>query len=280
MNCGINTKKLWRLIKDLEGGQWGEKNIHPHRRVLDLFQLLPTPKLVSAPIVLTHNIYFSNRCHHIIIMASHPHDEPQQQAPPDTLNDHENNSDDEVESLSPQQQTAAVKQIMAQCVAKQSADKYAGQNAGFAMFCYNSDELHDVLLEPWFIEGIDEIERTYDKKKYAKECCLKSSAEDDNCPFILSNLTFAQFSHYLSIKTRSRGKNQGQAMTLSNASYEQCQSALKHLFRMSKYDMGVSFLEQLKQFTKGIRRTVADKKKEEGDCLIVGKKKMDFKVYQ
>ena len=42
----------------------------------------------------------------------------------------------------------------------------------------------------------------------------------------------------------------------------------------------MSFLEQLKQFTKGIRQTVADKKKEEADCLIVGKKKMDFKVYQ
>jgi hypothetical protein len=34
-----------------------------------------------------------------------------------------------------QQQTTAVKQIMAQCVAKQSSGKYAGQNAGFAMYC-------------------------------------------------------------------------------------------------------------------------------------------------
>lgn len=108
-------------------------------------------------------------------MASHPRDELQQQAPPDpdTLNDHENSSDDVVESLSPQRQTAAVKQIMAQCVAKQSADKYAGQNAGFAMFCYTSDELRDLLLEPWFIEGIDEINRTYDRKQNAKKCCLK-----------------------------------------------------------------------------------------------------------
>ncbi len=58
------------------------------------------------------------------------------------------------------------------------------------------------------------------------------------------------------------------------------QSALKHLFWMSKYTMSSYFAEQLKQFTQGIRRTVADKKKEQGDNLMIGKKKMEFKVYQ
>jgi hypothetical protein len=49
---------------------------------------------------------------------------------------------------------------------------------------------------------------------------------------------------------------------------------------MSKYEMHLAFTEQLKQFTKGIRRTVADKKKVEGDSNIIGKKKIDFNVYQ
>lgn len=38
--------------------------------------------------------------------------------------------------------------------------------------------------------------------------------------------------------------------------------------------------KKLKQFTQGIKRTVTDKKKEKGDRLMIGKKKMDFKVYQ
>jgi len=91
-------------------------------------------------------------------------------------------------------QTTAVKQIMAQCVATNSSNKYAGQNSGFAMFCFDSTVLRDHLLEPWFIEGMIPIEKPNDRKKYAKECCLSSSPEDDNCPFILSNLSFAQFS--------------------------------------------------------------------------------------
>ena len=179
-----------------------------------------------------------------------------------------------------QRQTTAVKQIMAQCVAKQSSGKYAGQNAGFAMYCFDSVELRNNLLEPWFIEGISDIERLADRKRYAKDCCLNSSTEDGNCPLILSNLTFAQFSNYLSTRKRCKGKNRGEVMALSNASYEQSQSALKHLFRMSKYTMSSYFAEQLKQFTQGIRRTVADKKKEQGDNLMIGKKKMDFKVYE
>lgn len=130
-----------------------------------------------------------------------------------------------------QQQTTAVKQIMAQCVAKQSSGKYAGQNAGFAMYCFDSVELRNNLLEPWFVEGISDIERPADRKRYAKECCLNSSTEDGNCPLILSNLTFAQFSDYLSTRKRCKGKNRGEVMALSNASYEQSQSALKHLWR-------------------------------------------------
>lgn len=165
-------------------------------------------------------------------------------------------------------------------MATTSSAKYAQQNSGFALFCFDSNELRDHLLEPWFVEGMREIEKPNDRKKYAKECCLSSSPEDDNCPFILSNLTFAQFSDYLATRTSRTGKHQGQVLKMSNASYEQSQSAIKHLFRMSKYEMHSSFTVHLKQFTKGIRRTVADKKKVEGDSMLIGKKKMDFNVYK
>ena len=44
--------------------------------------------------------------------------------------------------------------------------------------------------------------------------------------------------------------------------------------------MSGEFLENLKQFTKGIRRHVADKKVLEGDVNIIGKRKMGFDVYK
>jgi hypothetical protein len=106
------------------------------------------------------------------------------------------------------------------------------------------------------------------------------SPQDDNCPFILSNLTFEQFSDFVTQRKARRGKGRGLSMSLGNASYEQSQSALKHLFRMSKYTMRTNFFDNLKQFTKGIRRHVADKKVLEGDVTMVGKKKMGFNVYK
>ena len=98
------------------------------------------------------------------------------------------------------------------------------------------------------------------------------SPQDDNCPFILSNLTFEQFSNFVTQRKARRGKGQGLSMSLGNASYE--------LFRMSKYAMQTNFFDNLKQFTKGIRRHVADKKVLEGDVTMVGKKKMGFNVYK
>jgi hypothetical protein len=67
---------------------------------------------------------------------------------------------------------------------------------------------------------------------------------------------------------------------LGNLSYEQSQSALKHLFCMSKYAMQPDFFKNLKQSTKGIQQHVANKKSQEGDVSIFGKKKMGFDVYK
>ena len=173
-----------------------------------------------------------------------------------------------------------VKEVMAKVISMQSADKYAGQNATFAIFCYNSIELRDDLLEPWFIEEISLHATEFLKQQHAKNCCVKMSPQDDNCPFILSNLTFEQFSDFVTQRKARRGKGKGLSMSLGNASYEQSQSALKHLFRMSKYAMQTNFFDNLKQFTKGIRRHVADKKVLEGDVTMVGKKKMGFNIYK
>jgi hypothetical protein len=73
--------------------------------------------------------------------------------------------------------------------------------------------------------------------------------------------------------------HRGKVMVLGNASYKQCQSALKHLFHMSIYMMDPDFFTELKQFTKGIRHIISDKKVLEGDISIIGKK-MEFDVYK
>ncbi len=49
---------------------------------------------------------------------------------------------------------------------------------------------------------------------------------------------------------------------------------------MSKYNLPVEFAEDLKIFMKRIKRHVTAKKTEDGDSGIVGKKRMDFKVYE
>ena len=177
-------------------------------------------------------------------------------------------------------QTAAMNEIMSNGISLQSTTKYAGQNATFAICCYHSIELRDDLLEPWFIEEVSLQATEFAKQQHAKNYCVKMSPHDDNRQFILSNLTFEQFSDFVTQRKARRGKGRGLSMSLGNASYEQSQSALKHLFRMSKYAMQTNFFNHLKQFTKGIRRHVADKKVLEGDVTMVGKKKMGFNVYK
>ena len=177
-----------------------------------------------------------------------------------------------------ERQNSVVKEIMGKVVSAQSARNYSYQNIAFALFCYESDELRSHLLESWFVERMPQ--KPSEKKTYVKECLLACSPEDDNCPFILCNLTFAHFSNFLSTRTRRKGKNKGQENSLGNASYDQAKSALVHLFRMSKYDISKDLAEKLKMFMKGIKRHVATKSFENGDSGIIGKKKMDFKVYE
>ncbi len=118
-----------------------------------------------------------------------------------------------------------------------------------------------------------------------QECLLAMSPEDDSCPFILLNLSFAHFSNFLSTRTRTQGKRKGEPNSLGVGSFDQAKCALVHLFRMSKYDMPMDFAEKLKMFMKDIKQNVVTKNMEAGDSQIIGKKiigkkKMDFKVYE
>jgi hypothetical protein len=61
---------------------------------------------------------------------------------------------------------------------------------------------------------------------------------------------------------------------------EQAKSALRNLYRFSKYDMSPTMDVLLKQFLSGKKRDIAEKKKMTGDYSRIGKAKMDFKVYE
>ena len=54
---------------------------------------------------------------------------------------------------------------MEKVVSKQSANKSVGKNSIFAIFCYESAELCELLLELWFIQHLDEHASETLKKK-------------------------------------------------------------------------------------------------------------------
>jgi hypothetical protein len=126
------------------------------------------------------------------------------------MEDDDSNYDNEEAPSFPMHLSHVVKDIMGKVVAKKSSINYAHQNLSFALYCHESDELRSTLFELWFAQRLQEPFATATaRKKYVQECLLGMSPEDDNCPFILSNLSFAHFSNFLSTRTRSRGNRNG-----------------------------------------------------------------------
>ncbi len=126
------------------------------------------------------------------------------------MEDNDSNYENEEAPLSPMCLSHVVMDIMGKVVAKKSSINYVHQNLAFALYCHKSDEVRSTLFEPWFAWRLQEPFATATaRKKYVQECLLVMSPEDNNCPFILSNLSFAHFSNFLSTRTRSRGKRKG-----------------------------------------------------------------------
>jgi hypothetical protein len=125
-----------------------------------------------------------------------------------------------------------VKEIMAKVLSKQSTNKFAGQISIFAISLYDSAELCVFLLESLFVWELDVLVTATQRKKHVKQHCLEMSPDNENCPFMLSNLTLIHFSTFVTPWKARKGKHRGNAMSLCNASYEQCQSALKDTYTM------------------------------------------------
>jgi hypothetical protein len=94
--------------------------------------------------------------------------------------------------------SSVVKDILGKVVAKKLPINYTYQNSAFAYFCHQNDKLQSLLIELWFIEWLDESFATPSaQKRFVQECFFAMSPEDDNCPFILLNLTVVHLSNFL-----------------------------------------------------------------------------------
>ncbi len=89
----------------------------------------------------------------------------------------------------------------------------------FAIFCYKSAELRELLLEPWFIQHLDEHTTETQNEKCAKNFCLIMSPDDYNCPFIWLNWTFPHVSNFVTVQKACKGKSREKAICLGNPSY-------------------------------------------------------------
>ena len=81
----------------------------------------------------------------------------------------------------------------------------------------------------------------------------------DNCPILLTKITFNIFSCYMSMK-----KSKNSRLYLSATSYGGIRSALTHLYRVSVKEMDQLFKKELSQFMSGMKRVIASNKRQYG----------------
>ena len=173
------------------------------------------------------------------------------------------------------------RKVMANQIAETSSGRYAAQNAFFAAYLYEHEDLREYLLEPWFIDGMakagDCVKR---QRKYAKTCFLKVDPNLNNCPIMLRHLTYPMFSNYLSTRVVEKGPDKGKVFALSKSSYDQARSALMYYYKRADVRPPEDMVSKMGQYLRGISRQNAARKAKEGDSSQEGKRKMDFAVFQ
>ena len=171
-------------------------------------------------------------------------------------------------------QTEKVRNIMTHVIARSSHASYATKNIPFVLWLLHSNEFR-ALLEPWFldiVQGLDDVET----RRKTKEILVDMQADADNCPVILSALTFEVFSHYLTTRRPQRAG----VVVLSFASFSAHRSALMNLYHITKYEMPACFSKLLSQFMSGMKRKIQHTKLLRGDQSREGKRRMVWDVYE
>jgi hypothetical protein len=177
---------------------------------------------------------------------------------------------------------AEIEMILQNVVAPRSRVRYMNENVKLLLWAYDEgDELRGRLLHEDFINDINigvQNATTAKAKAKTKRVIIKRwyngiKKNSPNCPLNLDNLTFDDFSTYL---TTRKSKTQ---RYLAKSSYDGIRSALAHMYRLTGKVMKDDLLKNLKEFMGGIKRTAVTEKKESGVSLDEGKKSMSYEVY-
>ncbi len=143
-------------------------------------------------------------------------------------------------------------QIMRSVVAPKTALNYCLRNTSFLMYLLDIQNEEDMngLFEPWFLDVFDGLDEEERKRKAIKDFVFSMESSLDNCPLVLDCLTFKIFSEFIASK-----KQDGKMM--SKSTYEGYKSALRHIYRSSKYEMEAGFEKNLSLFMSGLVRKVS-----------------------
>ncbi len=107
-------------------------------------------------------------------------------------------------------------------IADGSATGYSWSNVNFIDWLMSSESCICVL-ETWFLFAVESLNER-EHKAYTKSVLLAMDPHLDNCPIILSSVTFELFSHYLATKKKKGGGH------LSVQTCDGCRSALMHMY--------------------------------------------------
>ncbi len=149
----------------------------------------------------------------------------------------------------------AVCAIMSNVISSNTSENYNTNNVGFVWWLIQSSRYH--LIEGWALTAINNKTTITKKKKKIKALINAMYCDDNNSPVILSDLTFEIFSEYLATKKVIRCHRNNSTQMLSKSTYDLCQSALMHMFKMSKYDMSEEFAKKLSRFMAGLKQKVS-----------------------
>ena len=192
-----------------------------------------------------------------------------------------------------------VRNIMENVVTASSAKRYTNGIVNFFLWLFDDSHLHH-LFKDWFLvnlitghavdQSLPETKRDGRKNIRSTIKSALSSIVGQDCsthPLSFQFLNFDIFSRYLTSrkktivvkKTTDEVEVEEEVeVYLGKSSYDGIRSSIMHLYRICNVEMDKDFQKSLTIYIAGIKRVVAQEKKETGQKLSEGKRDMPLKV--
>ena len=196
---------------------------------------------------------------------------------------------------------AETSMIMSKVVSNSSMATYLAKNVQFFMWIYDTEDMRNLLLPPWFVNqlsaAVEEDQAEPTERKRADRKHFRNAVKDtiavidrhdpDTFPFYADRLNFAIFTRFMNTRKKAinvqiEGTDQFEEVPgyLSKSMYDGMRSALMHMYRLMGVQMDPTFQKLLAQYVKGLKRVVAENKKNTGQKLTEGKRPMSREVYK